>query len=178
MFGKILVPLDRSSLAEAVLPSVIEASRHFHSQIVLLQVLSTVPLVAIADSEMEQAVLPNISTIAEVLEGEINRAEQYLRRIAARFDGLQVEVSCLVRYGSPADEIIECAREHGVDLIAMSTHGRTGLRRIVLGSVADQVLHRAGIPILLVRPVQQKARQRAVCPEPLAERAGRRNGKR
>ena len=61
-------------------------------------------------------------------------------------------VSVAVRFGDPVDEIVRFVETQGVNLVAMATHGRTGLRRLVLGSVAEGVLHRMEVPVLLIRP--------------------------
>jgi nucleotide-binding universal stress UspA family protein len=73
-------------------------------------------------------------------------AEQALLRDA----GYAVSVS--VRFGDPAEEIVAYARDTDIDLVAMATHGRTGLRQLIMGSVAEQVLRRLAIPVMLVRP--------------------------
>jgi nucleotide-binding universal stress UspA family protein len=62
------------------------------------------------------------------------------------------DVSVSVRFGDPAEEIVACARDSDIDLVAMATHGRTGLRQLIMGSVAEKVLRRLTIPVLLVRP--------------------------
>ena len=64
-------------------------------------------------------------------------------------------VSVAVRFGDPVTEIVQLAMTEGVDLVAMTSHSRTGLSRLVLGSVAAEVLHRLQLPVLLVRPVEQ-----------------------
>ena len=66
-------------------------------------------------------------------------------------------VSVSVRFGDPAEEIVACARDADIDLVAMATHGRTGLRHLLMGSVAEQVLRRLAIPVLLVRPFAEEA---------------------
>ncbi|MBI3328717.1 MAG: universal stress protein [Nitrospinae bacterium] len=63
--------------------------------------------------------------------------------------GFKVEAN--VRYGEPVEGILDHVTSHHIDLIAMATHGRTGLKRLVLGSVAEQVLRRTSVPVLLVR---------------------------
>jgi nucleotide-binding universal stress UspA family protein len=62
-----------------------------------------------------------------------------------------VDVSCAIRSGRPDEEIVAAARDAGADLIAMSTHGRSGLGRLLFGSVAEQVLRHADVPVLMIR---------------------------
>ena len=80
--------------------------------------------------------------------------EQHLEEAAARLRAAGIEkVSTLLREGRPGHEISEAAREEGCDVIVMSTHGRTGIPRVLLGSVASYVVHHAeGVAVLLVRP--------------------------
>lgn len=69
-------------------------------------------------------------------------------------------VATIVRFGDPANEIVEVAEQEHVDLIAMATHGRTGVYRLLQGSVAEHVLHRAPVPVLLVQPEGVELRER------------------
>ena len=150
MFERILVPLDGSPLAEEVLPYAKEMGRRFDAEVILLQVVSTVPpLWAI---EAAPGVAPGPDVLARQMQLEAHAAEEYLRRMATVWDVPGARVRWEVKHGVPADEIVRYAQEHAVSLIAMSTHGRTGLARLVLGSVADQVLRQAGVPVLLIRP--------------------------
>ncbi|MBI2166345.1 MAG: universal stress protein, partial [Chloroflexi bacterium] len=79
-------------------------------------------------------------------------AQTYLDWTAKALRQRGVEVEGVLRRGLPAREIVRYAREEGADIIAISTHGRSGLGRLVFGSVADQVLRESGRPILLIRP--------------------------
>ena len=63
-------------------------------------------------------------------------------------------VSVAIRFGDPAEEITHFVEDEGIGLVAMATHGRTGLGRLVMGSVAEGVLHRLRVPIFLVRPFE------------------------
>ena len=134
---KILVPLDGSSLAEIALPEAAELARG-GATLVLLRAAEPVRLPA-AD--------PTDSQVEIVRE-----AEDYLASVArwARRAGV-AEVQTSVSYAPAAEAIIEAARVRKVDLIVMSTHGRSGLGRLVLGSVAETVLRGTSTPILLLR---------------------------
>jgi nucleotide-binding universal stress UspA family protein len=88
----------------------------------------------------------------QVEASERDALEQRLRDEQRDLVRAGYRVAIEVRFGDPAQEIINCAAEHGVGLIAMATHGRTGWRRVVLGSVAEQVLRTATVPVLLLRP--------------------------
>jgi len=81
----------------------------------------------------------------------MSSAETHLRDIAARLavDGVAAEV--FVRVGKPADEILRFATEHGVDVIVMGTHGRTGIRHLIAGSVTERVMRGSDVPVLTTR---------------------------
>ena len=135
---KVLVPLDGSPLAEMVLPTAIELLRDSpDATLILLRAV-------------EATTLPGIDPI-EAQVALVGEAEAYLEGVAARLrDEGRPRVMTSVWYSGAAEAIAEAARVRGVDMIAMSTHGRSGLRRVVLGSVAESVLRRTQTPILLV----------------------------
>lgn len=149
VFGKVMVPLDGSPLSEAVLPWVRQLMATGHTRAYLLRVLPG----SEGDDRMDNsfiAVPHPLPTPDERAEAE-GDARAYLHQVAA-FVGDEWDVRALVREGAPAREIALAARECGVDLIAMSTHGRSGLGRLVLGSVADQVVRSSGLPVVLIHP--------------------------
>jgi nucleotide-binding universal stress UspA family protein len=140
MAKRILVPLDQSLMAEAVIPLVADAARGGGATLRLLHV-APVPrpltskdgrMIAYADQEMAR------------LESE---ALDYLRIVEARLDGVPVE--CVVRFGEPLAEILREVEAFGADLIAVTTAGRSGIGRVALGSVAEQVFRKAEVPVVL-----------------------------
>lgn len=140
---RILVPLDGSAIAEQVLPSVTSIAQALGAHIALFRV----PIVSVSGSWR--------GDWAMALEGTFATAEHtakaYLERVAQKLQALGIEVSTAVRTGAVADSILEYAESNQIDLIAMCTHGRTGVARWALGSVADRVLRAGHTPILLVR---------------------------
>lgn len=145
----LLVPLDGSDLAEAVLTTVEEFAAIMEEPKLLL--------FRAAEAHTFPGVDPTEAQVKVVGE-----AERYLAAVAARLQrkGIQ-NIQTSVWYGPPAGSIVEAARYHHVDLIVMSTHGRSGLGRLILGSVAQSVIHGTSVPILLIRrpeaPVQPPA---------------------
>jgi nucleotide-binding universal stress UspA family protein len=134
---KIMVPLDGSRLAEVALPEAFEFGRRG----------ATLLLLRAAEASRLPAADPTESQVAIIRE-----AEGYLASAAARARQAGVEkVETSVWYGPPAESIIDAARVRGIDLIIMSSHGRSGLGRLVLGSVAETVLRGTTTPILLLR---------------------------
>ncbi len=137
MFTKILVPLDGSSLAEAVLPSAKALAKAVGAEVLLLRV-------ALAH------VFPGANPTDEEVR-VVEEAEAYIETLAHMLAAEGLQVSHAVRYGKAAPEIIEHIAFNQVDLVAMSTHGRSGLSRLVMGSVAEEVVRHAQAPVLLVR---------------------------
>jgi nucleotide-binding universal stress UspA family protein len=134
----ILVPLDGSVLAELALKPAVELAREKDAKLVLLRAAEA--HTTVAD--------PTEAQVAVVRE-----AEDYLAGVRARvLDDSVPAVETSVWYGPPAEAIAEAARYRNADLIVMSSHGRSGLGRLVLGSVAESVLRATPTPILLIRP--------------------------
>ena len=140
---RIRVPLDGSPVAEQVLPPSTLVAQALDAEIVLFRV----PVAHISGSLSGDWVLP--------LEGTLGTASEiagvYLNRMAENLREQGIKVSTAMRIGGVANVIIEYAEANEIDLIAMCTHGRTGLARWTLGSVADRVLRAGRIPLLLVR---------------------------
>jgi nucleotide-binding universal stress UspA family protein len=141
-YEKILVPLDGSEISEAILPEIEKLASAFGSTICLLYV---VPL-AIIPGSMEP--IPNYQTITEAVTRE---GEEYLRKMETRLKDKGFAVERYVQQGNEAHEILERCEREDIDLIAMSTHGRSGVRRWLLGSVAEKVIRHSTKPILLIR---------------------------
>jgi nucleotide-binding universal stress UspA family protein len=153
MYRRILVPLDGSPLAEAALPHAIELAKCTGAGITLFQVSSVMP---VATTLGPLTVSGADAAIAmEAMEADEKAAAEYLAEVARRKELAGIPVQTEVVRGAAAVEIVERARAGDVDLIAMSTHGRSGLGRLVFGSVADQVLREARMPILLIRPREE-----------------------
>jgi nucleotide-binding universal stress UspA family protein len=140
---RILVPLDGSRLAEQVLPTIIPIARALGCEIILFRVLIT----ETAGPLTGRWYLPQNSSFETADED----ARAYLERVATYVQEQGTQVSTATYVGPVAKSIIDYAESHDVDLIAMCTHGRTGIARWALGSVADRVLRAGDKPILLVR---------------------------
>ena len=142
MYKKILVPLDGSELAKTALDQAEKLAKTFDAEIILFQVVPFMPIYG----------SPELVTPLIVDEKQKEAAEKYLANLAEELRKKGLKVAAMVRTGQQvAVEIIDFAKETGVDLIIMCTHGRSGISRWVLGSIAHKVLTRAETPILLVR---------------------------
>jgi nucleotide-binding universal stress UspA family protein len=140
---RILVPLDGSPVAEQILPTVTTLAQALRAQLILFQV----PIAHVSGWMTGEWYLP-VQGVLETAEGD---AQAYLRSVAKDLKDQGLDVVTATGMGSVANCIVEYADANQVDLIAMCTHGRTGLARWALGSVADRVLRAANTPILLVR---------------------------
>ena len=138
MLEKILIPVDGSTRAEAVLRPLERLVRGRASHFVFLRVIE--PALA----------YPGIEATPFV-EGDRTAAKAYFRELRERLTARNARVSALIREGVPADVILHVARAEKATLIAMATRGRTGLARLAWGGVADKVLRGAGVPVLLTR---------------------------
>ncbi len=150
MFSKILVCLDGSSLSEQILPCAAEVAQRFGAKLTLLQVLQIPSSLAAASAQGAESI------IEEEMRRLAYEANQYLEGIAAplREGGMEVETATIE--GSPGDAIVEYAATSDVDLIAIVTHGRKNLGRLVFGSVADHVMRHSSIPVLSKKPREKK----------------------
>lgn len=153
MYEHVLVALDGSEAAEQVLPHAEALAEKFGSTVTLLRaVISAETLLAQAATAGPAAgdVAPPMDP-TPVLEAEQSAASEYLQKIEQRLSGKGTKVTSEHPEGDAATVICERAEALGVSLILMSTHGRSGLGRLVFGSVADAVLRHASCPVLLVR---------------------------
>ena len=148
MLKSIIVPLDGSELAEAVLPIVADMAKKLDLEIELFRTYH-VPYNVYSGDEGLYAV-----NYEELLAGLRDEAAEYLEKKAADLKRLGVaKVQCVTKEGLAADEIISLGRKTPDNLIAMSSHGRSGVRRWVLGSVTELVVRHSGDPVLVIRSV-------------------------
>ena len=144
MYKKILVPLDGSERAEKILPHVEGLANCFGAQVVLLQIVElATPLVV--DYDVSGGLIPDL-----ILQTK-DDANSYLATWKEKFTKKGIQTNTFVERGPVVDTIIKVAKAEGADLIAMASHGRSGLSHVFYGSVAIGVLHRADRPLLLIR---------------------------
>ena len=156
MYNKILVALDGSQLAESILPYARSLANALNISVELLQVIDPDTLIPSVAAQRGYS--------HALLTAEREHNGEYLKDIAASFSN-PAAVSCSVRIGKPAEVIIEVAAARADTLIAMATHGRSGVKRWLLGSVAEKVLHRANNDLLLVRAAEQVDSRKGALPK-------------
>jgi nucleotide-binding universal stress UspA family protein len=152
MYTKILVPLDGSVLSERAIPHARKIASDKGSEIVLVRAVAN-PLTRLPESG-----IPDESAFMESL---LEDSRRYLAEIAGSMNASGLKVRCEVREGEPEDVILAVAREEDADLIVMGTHGRSGISLLIMGSVAEKVMHATSRPVLFVKP-EREARAEAV----------------
>ena len=145
MYKRILVPLDGSKRAEKILPYVEELAQNFGSQVIFLHVVEP-HYVLTSPYGYSSADVEILST-----EAMKKKAEDYHTGLLGEFREKNIKGKSIIKEGSIAHRIMEIANRENVDLIAMASHGRSGLSRVYYGSVAASVLHLVDRPLLLIR---------------------------
>lgn len=165
---KVLIPLDGSEFSRQAVPLV----RHLFSpadyQVILLRaadepvgVMAAPPRDVVVGtmfipayrSELDAERAKHPIYASQACETKVAALKDELREEARLLQYAGYQVSLEVRLGDPVEEIAACVQDQAVDIVVMATHGRSGLKRFVLGSVAEQVLRNLDIPVMLVRPV-------------------------
>jgi len=144
MYKKILVPLDGSSRAEAIMPHVEDLASCYGAAVILLQISEptiayTSPYDAYPELNIDQS------------ERRAEEADSYLSGWVEKLADKGIETICRNEHGPVVMTILDVADDEDADLIAMASHGRSGLSRVFYGSVSAGVLHRVDRPLLLVR---------------------------
>jgi nucleotide-binding universal stress UspA family protein len=168
----VLVPLDGSAFARSVLPALRSLLDPARTRLTVLRVGDAPHHVGAPPDRRTvtpEMMLPEVEPEVQVWDSqEWESARQRLRDDVApdarrlERDGWRVEIA--TAFGDPAEEIVAWCRDHEPDLLAMATHGRSGLSRALLGSVAERTLRQVAVPVLLLRPEEVRAGE----PEPAA----------
>jgi nucleotide-binding universal stress UspA family protein len=150
MFERILVPLDGSKVGEAALPLITHLIDKLAPSVKI-----EITLIGVITLLRHWVVVGEASAPVSYTEDELklikDKVADNLAKVAEGIQKRNVTIKTIVSTGNAAEEILKAADEIHADLIAMSTHGRSGLRRLAFGSVTDKVLHGAKMPVLMVR---------------------------
>ena len=144
MYYTILVPLDQSKRAEAILPHVENLATLYTSRVIFLVVVEPLRTVVASGGQYT-------SIHQEGMAAQEKEIEDYLAGLQGEFREKGIESNRRLAHGPVVEEIIRAANTEGVDLIAMASHGRSGLSRVFYGSVAAGVLQRIDRPLLIIR---------------------------
>jgi nucleotide-binding universal stress UspA family protein len=150
MFNRILVPLDGSELAECVFPYVEDIAKIRASTVELVTVFEPFEMPPhggmVFDEEDEK----------EYNEYSKKKAEAYIQKIKDRFQSIGIDTITTLLVGKADESLVDYANCHEFDLIIMATHGRSGVERWIMGSIADKLVHYSTIPVLLIRALHCK----------------------
>lgn len=154
MYERIVVPLDGSDLAEQAVGTAEELARSLGTPMHLVRVVDypSTGLTYVYGGMIESEAL------ATQIEDEREMAETYLGDVARSLQQRGIEVTTEVRHGAPVQELCD-AMDFG-DLVVIASHGRSGVARWFLGSVAEEVVRRSSVPVLLVRAPSKRASHR------------------
>jgi nucleotide-binding universal stress UspA family protein len=145
---KILVPQDFSEYSLHALKYAVTFAELFNSELIALHVVE--PIVYPADFSFGQVSIP-------AMEEEIRKhSEEQLNELILREIPGNIKVTSILKIGKPFSEIIEVAKSESVDLIVISSHGRTGMDHVLFGSTADKVVRKAPCPVLTIRPHERE----------------------
>jgi len=143
MTKKILVPLDGSKLSERALNQAETFAKAIQAEVILIRVTEN-PLAAAPEAG---------PAFEKKVAGEtMDQATGYLKGVVSSLKGKGIKGRAVVEEGPPHSAILKLAHKEDVDFIVMSTHGRTGLSKVVLGSVAEKVVYATKRPVMLVKP--------------------------
>jgi len=152
VYRRVLVPLDGSPVAEAIVPFILQIAGPLDIAVRLLAAVEPIQPTMAEDPGF---------VMTQDLDARTRSAEEYLAPIAAALRGRGIDTEWEVRRGSAAAAILAAAKAWGADLIAMSTHGRGGFGRLLFGSVAEHVLRHADVPVFLMRQTEAQLAARA-----------------
>ena len=152
MYRRAVVALDGSPVAEAIIPFILEIAGPLDMEGVLVRVNRPIAPEVIEGSR---------HVMVEDAEASRVDAEEYLAPVAVELRKKGVRVRTQVRRGQPSEELVLAAHETGADLIAMTTHGRSGFGRLLFGSVAEAVLRESRLPVFLMRVTEAEVAARA-----------------
>ena len=154
MFKRILVPLDGSRFSIRALPFASDVAKRFGAQIVLIQVIKEIlPIAMDAPGRGGPYIQEMFIEEARQQDKEIlARSRRYLSRKVRELAGQGIKGSYCIMIGETTSSIEKCCQKEEIDLLIITTHGRGGFKRAILGSIADEVIRNSTIPVLVIRP--------------------------
>ena len=164
MFKRILVPLDGSRFSSQALSYARDIARRYQSELVIIRVVPPATVIP-SSTATEMGVDPTAARIAVQsarIQDRVNvmRVRKYLQRKLRATTKQGIEGSYHIALGEPGESIVQYSAEKNINLIVMMTSGKGGLKRAILGSVADEVTRKAGVPVLLIPKKRQRRRRK------------------
>jgi len=164
MFSRILVPLDGSRFSSTAVKYALEVAARFGARLMLVRVVT--PATPHAMSATPEGTLSPIAAETAVQAARLedrrqaDKVARYLQRRARQIARKGHECSYRVLVGDPARSIVNLCHKEDIDLVVMSTRGRSGLRRALAGSVTDVVVREPGVPVLVIRPKTRRRQKK------------------
>lgn len=154
MYSQILVPLDGSQAAEHALEHARDLAHGAGTTLHLLQVVSHSDEIAMTHGGDGNFVATDyaVDLARQLFAARKSQAESYLNQVASKLAEGGIRIETTVREGGAAEQVVEYAKEHSIDLIVMSTRGHGAIRRFLVGSVTDRVIRSSEIPVLAIPP--------------------------
>jgi nucleotide-binding universal stress UspA family protein len=164
MFKRIMVPLDGSRFSSQALSYARDIARRYQSELVIIRVVPPATVIP-SSTATEMGVDPTAARIAVQsarIQDRVNvmRVRKYLQRKLRATTKRGIEGSYNIALGEPGESIVQYSAEKNINLIVMMTSGKGGLKRAILGSVADEVTRKAGVPVLLIPKKRQRRRRK------------------
>ncbi|MCB0163797.1 MAG: universal stress protein [Anaerolineae bacterium] len=147
MYKRILVPLDGSKRAEVIIPHVEALARSCNAKVIFVRVVEPEPILIATEP-----VYPQFE--ADSYRYKTDEAEEYLTSWCGEFREKGIEANSTVCHGPVVENLIDVVQREDVDLIALASHGRTGLSRVIFGSVTTGLLHHIDRPMLVIRSLE------------------------
>jgi nucleotide-binding universal stress UspA family protein len=147
MYKKILVPLDGSSTAECVIPHVQIIARASKAEVELLAVVEPVEIPTRGEMAIDEDLLKQIETSTK------QDIHKYLNDISTRLSHSGIKAHPIILTGKTSDTLIDYISNNDIDIVIMATHGRSGIKKWIWGSVAEKVIRAVNVPVLLVKAV-------------------------
>lgn len=157
MYDTILVPLDGSPRAELILPHVENLAAHYKSKVILLQVMEPVQIANPSIIHVSSAMTDAVKESLKDFNRRYEEISAYLAGRQGEFREKGITARKFVEQGPVVETIINVARRENADLIAIASHGRSGISRVFYGSVASGVLQQIDRPMLIVRSRKTEA---------------------
>ena len=152
MFHRILVPLDGSQLSGKAIPYAAEIARRFKARVILMRVVPPTPMPILGSTATPEVITITEKEALSQTRKHLTAARRYLKRKIQQLASQGLAVTEKVVAGAPLKSILDICREEDIDLIVMTTHGRKGLKRAIIGSISDEVIRECKIPVLVTKP--------------------------
>ncbi|MDY6837726.1 MAG: universal stress protein [Thermodesulfobacteriota bacterium] len=149
-FKNILFPIDFSECSEKVFPQALDMAKKFNARLHLLFVARDISYLTTVSVPKDTL----MNTVAEIARGAEEEMEAFCKKQLSDFSDYEAKVLI----GNPGEDILKYAQDEDIDLIIMGTHGRKGLERTLMGSVADLVVRRASVPVMTVNPFRTQVK--------------------